>query len=569
MATFSGQRETIDRDLELTLHPVLSFLHSCGLDVSQFPVITLLVETTEKHFRTHRVCIPLRLPTQPGVIYESFCRITRILEIPSTQSGSHRKFLEIEWTIIEQPQVEEDEHPAYSFLAGEIQCIACRDFFAPEPQIIDERSVNVVCPHCMARWTVNVDHPKRDQGIVELLLDLNRINPLKLKSTLNDWEFQIVQANDSQYYKYFAYHCEALDQGSSLDWLFGEVKGWKALPSSPLRDFEALARSLVNHIVIHYFRTASFAPHLNELEKTEIQRKTDVAVKKEQAPVQEISEASPAPTNVAPMRTPSLTPSKPFQWKDFFSKMAFACTGAAAVVFIYAILAQNISPKVPTIQNKTEISEVKPIQIPEKIAAVENKTEVNEVVEKKQAVAAAAKPAVQKKEPSKSIVATKEKEFPKKEIQNHETPLSALQEKIETTLRRAKFELSLQHSAEAIAEFKKVLELDPKNAIAYFHLGSLYIDEKQFNEATSALKTFLQLAEKADPERSSAYLKLGIAYSYNKACQEDKKCESAIQNFESFLSLAATDSPARSQVESLIQALKDQDTVPASVAARQ
>jgi len=70
---------------------------------------------------------------------------------------------------------------------------------------------------------------------------------------------------------------------------------------------------------------------------------------------------------------------------------------------------------------------------------------------------------------------------------------------------------------EAIEEFNKTLNIDPKYIDAYCGIGIAYINQKKYKEAIEALERAISL----DSEKAIAYYLLGMAYeqimSYGKA----------------------------------------------------
>jgi tetratricopeptide (TPR) repeat protein len=62
--------------------------------------------------------------------------------------------------------------------------------------------------------------------------------------------------------------------------------------------------------------------------------------------------------------------------------------------------------------------------------------------------------------------------------------------------------------AEAIEEFKEVLEIDPDDAETCYNLGNAYVDKEMFDEAISAYKKVIEL----NPGFIDAYINLGTVY---------------------------------------------------------
>jgi len=110
-------------------------LEQLGLDVSSFPIVRFTLETSEREIRTGRMHLPIRLPIQSGVYFESIIRISRVLETSAADFRGTRKFLEIEWVFSESSTIDGSKHPAFSFLADQAQCPGCSEPFYPEPEV--------------------------------------------------------------------------------------------------------------------------------------------------------------------------------------------------------------------------------------------------------------------------------------------------------------------------------------------------------------------------------------------------------------------------------------------------
>lgn len=74
-------------------------------------------------------------------------------------------------------------------------------------------------------------------------------------------------------------------------------------------------------------------------------------------------------------------------------------------------------------------------------------------------------------------------------------------------LKAKKQEMPKVNFEEQIRRFKKVIELDPKDVLGYFSLGTAYLDSGHKREA---VETF-EKAVAVDPTHSSSYLGLGMA----------------------------------------------------------
>jgi tetratricopeptide (TPR) repeat protein len=69
---------------------------------------------------------------------------------------------------------------------------------------------------------------------------------------------------------------------------------------------------------------------------------------------------------------------------------------------------------------------------------------------------------------------------------------------------------NMQNADQALAQFQKVLQQDPKNRIAAAYIATLMLNEKKWDEAEKWYQTVTQL----DPKNSDAYYSLGfIAWS--------------------------------------------------------
>ena len=70
-----------------------------------------------------------------------------------------------------------------------------------------------------------------------------------------------------------------------------------------------------------------------------------------------------------------------------------------------------------------------------------------------------------------------------------------------------------------IEQFKKVLQMDPKDETLWFGLGKAYMSEENWEEAIAALEQCI----KVKPQYSAAYLALAQSLQQN---QEIEKCHS-------------------------------------------
>ena len=73
---------------------------------------------------------------------------------------------------------------------------------------------------------------------------------------------------------------------------------------------------------------------------------------------------------------------------------------------------------------------------------------------------------------------------------------------------------------EALAAFRRAVELDPSAAQNYYNLSLVYLSNHQYDRATPALTTYLRL----EPENAQAHLLLGRAYhNLNETMMEMQK----------------------------------------------
>ncbi len=83
---------------------------------------------------------------------------------------------------------------------------------------------------------------------------------------------------------------------------------------------------------------------------------------------------------------------------------------------------------------------------------------------------------------------------------------------------------------EAIAAYKKVLELDPLHAAAYINLGTLYYNRQDYTRAESHYRKAVEV----DPRYALAYFDLG------NVLDETGRVDEAINSYKSALQLAPT-----------------------------
>jgi len=86
---------------------------------------------------------------------------------------------------------------------------------------------------------------------------------------------------------------------------------------------------------------------------------------------------------------------------------------------------------------------------------------------------------------------------------------------------------------EAIASYRRAIQLDPNDADAYYHLGNVLYDQKKLEEAIANYRRAIQL----DPNDANAYYNLGVALS------DQGKLEEAIAAYRKALTLPDTPGP--------------------------
>lgn len=467
-------------------HPVKIFLHECGIDVADFPRLRFVLESDFKFFRSHRICVPLRLPKYAGMIFESFLRITRVLEIPDAQGERHRQFMELEWSFDEIAYPEEEYHTAFSFLSRELECPNCRENFPAKPRVLDVSHVQIECTQCHHLWNIHFQSPTLDSRPCLLLLDSFRNDPKHTREQIRNWVERPIEADDKNYYQYFPYHLTMWESGSSLNWLFGESVGYTSLKTQGDHDFESLARAFVNTLTTAYFKTHHVSTQ--SLERTEIQRKQEAPARKFG---QEVTRT---------VVTKTVTKKNP--WRSL-AQVAAAVVGIGALV-ISGTLVKNVwmpveakieTPKQFVAFEAPQVDE--PIELP-KISDAQQidapkVSETNEIVELpplKETIS---------KEP-----ATPKKLSPPAISLNLLKPRKAKsKKKLEITekFRQAMLHLKLEQFEEASNEFQSIINLDPNNTGSYRGLGLAYVYEQRFAEAISAFEQYLKLSKNKAPDQ--------------------------------------------------------------------
>ncbi|WGV27867.1 serine protease [Halotia branconii] len=109
---------------------------------------------------------------------------------------------------------------------------------------------------------------------------------------------------------------------------------------------------------------------------------------------------------------------------------------------------------------------------------------------------------------------------------------------------------------EAVAAYQKAIQLNPKDAIAYNNLGNALSDQKKLDEAVAAYQKAIQL----NPKYAIAYYNLGIALF------DQKKLDEAVAAYQKAIQLNPKDADA---YVGLGNALFDQKKLDQAVAAYQ
>lgn len=100
-------------------------------------------------------------------------------------------------------------------------------------------------------------------------------------------------------------------------------------------------------------------------------------------------------------------------------------------------------------------------------------------------------------------------------------------------------------SQEAFTHYQEAINLDRKNAKAYFGIAEIYTDN---NKSADAMRFYLQ-ATKADPRFPTAYRQLGFLYS------EQNNRPAALKALQQYLRLAP-DAKDRQEINDQIGSLR-------------
>jgi len=554
--SFSTISETLT---ERAAHPVSLFLQACGLQKSQFPTVRLIVETGETYLQQNPVFVPLRIPDRSGFVYETYFRVIRVVEVPHSQDSKHRRFYEIEWKIQEAALLESEYHKLFSFISGEVECPDCRLLFIPDPVMVDPGTLRISCPSCLEDWTLQLSAGKRRQQ-AKLITDSYYSDPSSLRRTMELWASPFEAKRDNNYQDYFPLEFEAWGEAGSHEWVFGDNPGFRLKLSSESTTLENVARSLINHFALKYFSNRAHLRPSSKLETTEIQRKSRVEVKNRmeaqfaqdflisEGPALENVSTAPAlnesslpeahsmrerysaigvresdwissQKEITVIKSMSILDSRPVRARRVPSQLLiltvsfFLSLSLIAGILSYFIVTRSHQQKVA----RSEAENLSKVESPsgpkENIgpaAALDDalKPEAPSV-ESPQAVEPVAKPIPVKLEekvlPAPKIVEpvqVQESAIESVETEKPSSPNFAKMALIDAGFRQAMLHLKLQQSKEAIAEFKRVIELDPRHKTAFRNLGVAYVYEKRFPEAIKSFERYLSLTTgSADPDR--------------------------------------------------------------------
>ncbi len=541
---------TVDYDV---VHPAKSFLETCGLQTESFPKFRLVLETPRGLFKNSQSFTPLRLPEKPGFVYESLARIMRVIEMP-TATHKHRKFLEIEWTVDENPLLEEETHPAFSFVSSEVQCPSCKSIFLPEVNVVDPFAIRVSCPSCFHYWTIRVEAPQLDRPNPRLLSDVYFRDPTRLRRLLQ-WTDRAHQDTE-----FFPAHFKPTDD-LSLEWLFEGSQIFCESRGQFQSDFDILWKSFLNTRFIHSFSSAKSSVS-SKLDSTEIFRKTEVSGRitapllrvsqletkenkdglshslEAEFPI-EITSVSSVSAEQSTLKRAQLdfrqaSPQKPIDRslgansseRSLAGVWAGVLGGALAlamstVAFLYFFPTEHkqkfvsASASIPVSQT-AQSKGVKPppasVQIPSPSEKVAKTTEAPMIAEAlaqpKRDEAELARKAQKDLEREKELKRAEQERLEFLAKQKAEVEAQQKRKKISEGLERGSQLMEEQKFLEASREFEKVIEIDPKNTRAIQSLGVSYIYVKRFNEAIAIFENLLSVSK---DEKERVYIQEMLA----------------------------------------------------------
>ena len=137
-------------------HPVHHFFEMAWVDVSDFPRLRFIVEVEEFFEKTYFVRIPLRLPSNPGWIYDLVFRANRLIELPRDDLIGHQKLMEIECVVDEEPIAFKEQHLSSYFLTDVMECPNCRGRHPIHQQVLNSKTLQISCEQCQSKWAMSV-----------------------------------------------------------------------------------------------------------------------------------------------------------------------------------------------------------------------------------------------------------------------------------------------------------------------------------------------------------------------------------------------------------------------------
>lgn len=491
--------------------PVRDFLAACGFSVENFPHIRLVLEIPKKLLKNSQSFVPLRIPAKPGLVFESFARVIRVCEIPTATEG-HRKLLEVDWYIDENPMLEAECHAAFSFVSSDVQCPSCKSIFLPDAQVVDEACIRISCPSCLHYWTIRVESPQLSKPLPRLLTDVFYREPMKLKKILSSAAIHYPGAQE-----YFPTQFKLWEDELSMGWLFEDRKGFVELDSKSAHDdFDILWKSFLNSQFHLYFSESREPKMTSSLDNTEIFRKSEIQ-QKAVAIVFDDLPGEPLESKfkpIASVRTEVRDPIKPRTFKYAEPKVfpwgAAMAAGLLFVSFGFGYFAYhtifNTASSIGSEELTTaSVSPMAPVVLVPPAPVAQPAPEPVKIKAPEVLV------------PAAPVEVKKVARVPKEEIlrrdaekiqERNEQVNKARESLIEGSLRQGTQFMNDKNYDQASVEFKKVLELDPSNPFAYRNLGISYVYIQRYNEAISTFEKYLTIA-KDDQDR--AYIKEMLA----------------------------------------------------------
>lgn len=111
---------------------------------------------------------------------------------------------------------------------------------------------------------------------------------------------------------------------------------------------------------------------------------------------------------------------------------------------------------------------------------------------------------------------------------------------------------SLKKSDLALADYQKVIELDPNNAFAYNNRGAFYSERREWNLALADFNQAIELK----PDNASFYFTRGLLY------YQTQKWDLALADFERAIVLDPKLKLSRSLIISGEKLTKDRNSIP-------